>query len=75
MGIAHEDEFKRLKLLQDVDLIASECEDLIARHGLDPAATRQAIEAMLEEQPLPLRGTTASSAGVAHEAATSLPVE
>jgi heterodisulfide reductase subunit D len=75
MGIAHEDEFKRLKLLQDVDLIASECEDLIARHGLDRTATRQAIEAMLEEQPLPLRGTKASSAGLAHEAATSLPVE
>jgi heterodisulfide reductase subunit D len=56
MGIAHADEFKRLKLMQDVDLIAAECEDLVARHGLDRAATRQAIEAMLEEQPLPLRG-------------------
>jgi hypothetical protein len=25
-------------------------------HGLDPAGTRAAIQAMLEEQPLPLRG-------------------
>jgi hypothetical protein len=30
--------------------------DLIERHGLDPAATRASIMAMLEEQPLPLRG-------------------
>jgi hypothetical protein len=59
MGIAHADEFKRLKLMQDVDLIAAECDDLIARHGLDRAGTRQAIEAMLEEQPLPLRGRDA----------------
>src|SRR5262249_16275308 len=56
MGIRHEDKFKRLKMMQDVDAIAADCEDLIAQHGLDPAATRQAIQAMLEEQPLPLRG-------------------
>jgi len=56
MGIRHEDHFKRLKMMQDVDAIAADCEDLIAQHGLDPAATRQAIQAMLEEQPLPLRG-------------------
>jgi heterodisulfide reductase subunit D len=70
MGIAHPDEFKRLKLMHDVDLIATECEDLIAPHGLDRAATRQAIEAMLEEQPLPLR---ASKAGRC--AGVSLPTE
>jgi Fe-S oxidoreductase len=62
MGIAHADEFKRLKLMQDVDLIAGECDDLIARHGLDRAATRHAIEAMLEEQPLPLRGRNVAPA-------------
>jgi heterodisulfide reductase subunit D len=56
MGIRHEDHFKRLKMMQDVDAIAADCGDLIARHGLDPVASRQAIEAMLEEQPLPLRG-------------------
>jgi Fe-S oxidoreductase len=65
MEIAHPDEFKRLKLMQDVDLIATECEDLIARHGLDRAAARQAIEAMLEEQPLPLRGKKGGSAAAA----------
>jgi Fe-S oxidoreductase len=56
MGIHHDDHFKRLKMLQDVEAIAADCQDLVAQHGLDPATTRQAIQAMLEEQPLPLRG-------------------
>ena len=56
MGINHEDQFKRLKLMQDVDAIAADCQDLIAQHGLDVATTRTAIQAMLDEQPLPLRG-------------------
>jgi heterodisulfide reductase subunit D len=62
MGIEHEDQFKRLKLMQDVDAIATDCQDLIAQHGLDPVATRAAIQAMLEEQPLPLRGRSAAQA-------------
>jgi heterodisulfide reductase subunit D len=61
MGLHREDHFKRLKVIQDVDAIAADCSDLIARHGLDPATTRAAIQAMLEEQPLPLRGGGASS--------------
>jgi hypothetical protein len=36
----------------------SDCADLIAAHGLDPATTRLSIQAMLEEQPLPLRSRT-----------------
>jgi heterodisulfide reductase subunit D len=56
MGLYHDDQFKRLKMLQDVDAIAAECQDLAAKHGLDAATTRQAIQAMLDEQPLPLRG-------------------
>jgi hypothetical protein len=62
MGIHHDDHFKRLKLLQDVDAIAADCQDLITQHGLDPATTRAAIQAMLEEQPLPLRGQSAARA-------------
>jgi heterodisulfide reductase subunit D len=54
MGLHRDDKFKRLKLLQDVDAIAEDCKDLITRHGLDPATTRAAIKAMLDEQPLPL---------------------
>jgi heterodisulfide reductase subunit D len=60
MGIHHDDHFKRLKLLQDVNAIAADCQDLIAQHGLDPATTRAAIQAMLDEQPLPLRGARTS---------------
>jgi Fe-S oxidoreductase len=60
MGIHHEDHFKRLKMLQDVDAIAADCEDLAAQHGLDAKTTRQAIQAMLDEQPLALRGSAHS---------------
>jgi Fe-S oxidoreductase len=60
MGLHRDDHFKRLKLMQDVDAIAADCGDLIAQHGLDAAATRAAIQAMLDEQPLPLRGTRPS---------------
>jgi heterodisulfide reductase subunit D len=56
MGLHHADEFKRLKKLQDIEAIADECRDLVSRHGLDAATTRRAIQAMLDEQPLPLRG-------------------
>jgi heterodisulfide reductase subunit D len=56
MGLHHDDHFKRLKLMQDVDAIAADCQDLVAQHGLDVDATRAAIKAMLDEQPLPLRG-------------------
>ena len=55
MGLERDDCFKRLKKLQDVDAILADCQDLIARHGLHIETTRQAIQAMLDEQPLPLR--------------------
>jgi len=57
MGIRHDDNFKRLKVLQDADAIVADCRDLIAQHRLDVAATRAAVQAMLDEQPLPLRGS------------------
>jgi hypothetical protein len=56
MGLHYDDRFKRLKLMQDVEAIAADCQDLIAQHGLDMTTTRAAIQAMLDEQPLPLRG-------------------
>jgi len=46
--------------MQDVDAIADDCRDLIAQHGLDMETTRASITAMLEEQPLPLRGSCTS---------------
>jgi heterodisulfide reductase subunit D len=62
MGLHHDDHFKRLKLMQDVDAIVADCQDLVAQHGLDIAGTRQAIRAMLDEQPLPLRGPRSTEA-------------
>jgi Fe-S oxidoreductase len=55
MGLHHDDEYKRLKIMNDVEAIAADCQDLVARHGLDPQTTRAAIRSMLEEQPLPVR--------------------
>jgi Cysteine-rich domain len=58
MGLHHDDHFKRLKMLQDADTILADCRDLVEQHGLDVEVTRQAIKAMLDEQPVPLRGAT-----------------
>lgn len=55
MGLQRSDEYKRLKLMQDVDAIAADCSDLAARHHLDPETTRKVIAAMIADQPLPLR--------------------
>jgi hypothetical protein len=56
MGLHHDDRFKRLKMMQDADSILDDCRDLVSQHGLDPETMRLAIQAMLDEQPLPLRG-------------------
>jgi hypothetical protein len=56
MGLRREDRYKELKVKQDADAIAADCADLAARHGLDPATSRKVIEAMLADQPVPLRG-------------------
>jgi threonine dehydrogenase-like Zn-dependent dehydrogenase len=58
MGLHHEDRYKRLKLMQDVDAIMADCADLIAQHRLDPTTTRLAAKAMLDDQPLPLVGNS-----------------
>jgi Fe-S oxidoreductase len=55
MGIAYPDHYKRLKLLQDVELVMAECRDLLAHHGIAEEAARTSIRAMLDEQPVPLR--------------------
>jgi hypothetical protein len=52
MGLHHDDHFKRLKMLQDAAAILADCRDLVEQHGLDVEATRQAIKAMLDEQPV-----------------------
>jgi heterodisulfide reductase subunit D len=56
MGLSRDDHFKRLKMMQDADAILADCRDLVEAHGLDIEVTRAAIQAMLDEQPAPLRG-------------------
>jgi heterodisulfide reductase subunit D len=65
MGLHHEDHYKRLKLMQDVDAIIADCADLVAQHRLDPATTRLTVKAMLDDQPLPLVGETAKQSSMA----------
>ena len=43
-------------LMQDADVITADCEDMIAKHGLDRDTTRAAIQSMLAELPVALRG-------------------
>jgi len=54
MGLYRIDRYKRMKLMQDIDAIAADCEDLSTAHGLDKATAREVIQAMLADQPVPL---------------------
>jgi len=66
MGLHYPTDYKRLKMMQDVDAILDDTADLAAHHGLDPATARLAVQAMLDDQPLPLVGETAGGcAGMA----------
>jgi Fe-S oxidoreductase len=60
MGIAYPDHYKRLKILQDVDLIMAECHDRLAHHSIADDVARSSIQAMLEDQPLALQGAAAA---------------
>jgi hypothetical protein len=54
MGIAYEDVFKRLKLMQDVDAILADTRDMIETNGLNPEEVRQVVlDDLLGEQHLP----------------------
>jgi heterodisulfide reductase subunit D len=58
MGLHRDDRYKQLKIMQNADLIIPECNDLIVHHGLDVEAARNTVlKAMLEDQPLPLKGS------------------
>jgi heterodisulfide reductase subunit D len=60
MGLHQDDRFKQLKIMQDADLIISECRDLIAHHALNEQVARNVVvKAMLQDQPLPLKGSAA----------------
>jgi heterodisulfide reductase subunit D len=64
IGLAYPDHYKRLKLLQDVDLVMAECRDLLAHHRIPEEAARASIRAMLEEQPVPLQGNRSAPPAV-----------
>jgi heterodisulfide reductase subunit D len=56
MGLHHHDRYKELKLMQDAELIAAECHDLIAEHSLDSVVACTVItKGLLGDQPLPLK--------------------
>jgi Fe-S oxidoreductase len=55
MGILHQDGFKRLKLMQDIDQVLIDVADIAASNGLDLEQTRDIIaQGLFGEQPLPL---------------------
>ena len=57
MGLKRDDDYKRLKLMQDADAILADCRDLIEHHHLDPAVAHDVVvNGLLGDQPLPLRG-------------------
>jgi heterodisulfide reductase subunit D len=62
MGIGHPDHYKRLKMMQDADLIIAECRGLLDHHGIGEGSARAAVAAMLADQPLPLQGKTPAPA-------------
>jgi heterodisulfide reductase subunit D len=59
LGLHQSDRFKELKIMQDADLIVSECSLLIEQHAIDPNKAREVVvRAMLGDQPLPLKGAS-----------------
>jgi Fe-S oxidoreductase len=57
MGLHHDDDFKRLKIMQDADAIVADCKDMLDAYRIDPAMARTVVvKAMLNEQPLALVG-------------------
>lgn len=55
MGLRQDDNYKRLKIMQDVDAIVADCRDLIEQHDLHPDTVRTIVaKTLLGDQPLPL---------------------
>jgi heterodisulfide reductase subunit D len=57
MGLRQDDNYKRLKIMQDAEAIVADCRDLIKEHDLDADTARNIVaQIMLGDQPLPLTG-------------------
>ena len=61
MGHRHPDHYKRLKMMQDADLIVAECRELLDHHGIGEDAARPPSRRCLHDQPLPLQGKSSRS--------------
>jgi len=62
MGLHHDDNYKRLKIMQDADAIIADCGELIERHKLDAREARDiVVKTLLGDQPLPLVGAERGS--------------
>jgi len=63
MGFRREDQYKNLKIKQDVDAIVADSADLLTHHRVDPETARKVIvQGMLGDQPLPLQGNAPAPA-------------
>jgi len=62
MGLRRDDNYKRLKIMQDAEAIVADCRDLIEQHELDPDTVRNVVaQTLLGDQPLPLISKPAAS--------------
>jgi heterodisulfide reductase subunit D len=62
MGLHQDDNYKRLKIMQDAEAIVADCRDLIEQHDLDPDTVRKVVaQTLLGDQPLPLISEPAAS--------------
>ena len=62
MGLRQDDNYKRLKIMQDAEAIVADCRDLIEQHELDPHTVRNVVaQTLLGDQPLPLINKPAAS--------------
>ena len=72
MGFRQEDQYKNLKIKQDVDAIVADSADLLTQHGVDPDTARKVIvQGMLGDQPLPLQGIPAQTPAETRHASPS----
>jgi heterodisulfide reductase subunit D len=57
MGLHQDDNYKRLKIMQDAEAIVADCHDLIEQHDLDRDTVRNVVlKTLLGDQPLALIG-------------------
>jgi len=57
LGLHHNDDYKRLKVMQDTDAVLEDCSDQLKKRGIDAGKARSILEnGLFGDQPLQLRG-------------------